>query len=319
MRSIATRRRALAGLAALPLSVAAFGARRPAIAAGAQIRLGILNFDPATPAVYAQDSGLFAQAGLDVSIQVIPSGSAVAAALLGGALDIGLSSLFSVLTAHAHNIPLTLVAGGVIYDKADLFTTGLVVKTGAPFQHPADLNGKIIAIPALQSEIYVNIRSWIDATGGHSETIQFTELNGPGIGPALDGGRIDAAGVGLPLLSSLVDSGQYRSLGDPSQGIAPRYLAAAWISTPAFVQKNAVAVRAFATAMGKASTFSNTHPRDTAPILAKYTGVDVATIARNPRSHYFSGLELRDIQPVIDASAKYQVIPKSFPARDIIA
>ncbi len=212
-----------------------------------------------------------------------------------------------------------LVAGAVIYDKDDLFTTGIVVRKGAPFQRPADLSGKVIAIPALQSEIYVNIRGWIDQTGGHSETIQFTELNGPGIGPALDAGRIDAAGVGLPLLTNLVESGLYRSLGDPSQGIAPRYLAAAWISTPGFAQKNAATVRAFAAAIGKASVYSNAHPRETAPMLAKYTGGDAAAIARAPRSHYYSGLELRDIQPVIDASAKYQVIPKSFPAREIIA
>jgi NitT/TauT family transport system substrate-binding protein len=309
----------IAGLAALPMSGAALRPRRPAIAAAGQVRLGILNFDPATPAVYAEAAGLFAAAGLSVSIQVIPSGAAVAAAILGGSLDIGLSSLFSVLTAHAHNIPLTLVAGAVIYDKADQLTTGLVVKTGAPFSHPADLGGKIIAVPALQSEIYVNIRCWVDAGGGHSETIQFTELNGPGIGPGLDAGRIDAAGVGLPLLSDLLDSGLYRTLGDPSQGIASRYLAAAWISTPGYAQKNAAAVRAFANALGKATAYSNAHPRETAPILAKYTGVDAATIAHGPRSHYFSGLELRDIQPVIDASAKYQVIPKSFPARDIIA
>ncbi len=319
MRSLHSRRNVIAGLAALPMGVAALGPRRPAIAAEGHVRLGILNFDPATPAVYAQAAGLFADAGLDVSIEVIPSGSAVAAAIIGGSLDIGLSSLFSLLTAHTHSIPLTLVAGAVIYDKADPITTGLVVKAGALYQHPADLGGKIIAVPALQSEMYVNIRRWVDQTGGRSETVQFTELNGPGIGPGLDAGRIDAAGVGLPLLSNLLDSGLCRTLGDPSQGIASRYLAAAWISTPGYAQKNSATIRAFATALAKATAYSNAHPRETAPILAKYTGVDAAAIARGPRSHYFSGLEPRDIQPVIDASAKYQVIPKSFPAQDIIA
>ncbi len=102
MATSARRSRFVAGLAALPVSAAALGARRPARAADGRVRLGILNFDPATPAVYAEAAGLFAAAGLDVTITVIPSGAAVAAAILGGSLDIGLSSLFSVLTAHTH-------------------------------------------------------------------------------------------------------------------------------------------------------------------------------------------------------------------------
>jgi hypothetical protein len=70
--------------------------------------------------------------------------------------------------------------------------------------------------------------------------------------------------------------------------------------------------------LGKAAAYSNAHPQVTAPMLAKYTGVDPAMIARMPRSHYEANLSPRDIQPVIDASAKYQIIPSSFPAHEII-
>lgn len=306
-----------ASLLALPVAIAALASRR-ARAAGERVRLGILNFDPSTPAVYAQAAGLFADGGLDVAIEVIPSGAAVAAALIGGTLDIGLSSLSAVLSAHAHAVPLTLVAGGAIFDTAYPPVSGLIVTTGSPFQHPADLNGKVISVAALNDEMLVNIRSWVDKTGGRSETIQFIELTGAGIGTALDSGRIDAAGVGNPVLANLLATGKLRTLGDPSQGIGSHYLTAAWISTPAYVQKNAPVVKAFAIAMGKAAVYSNAHPQVTAPMLAKYTGVDPATVGRMLRSHYDANLSPRDIQPVIDASAMYRIIPKSFPAQEII-
>ena len=319
MRDHLSRRNAIARLAALPITAAALGPPRPARAAGTRVRLGILNFDPSTPAVYAEAAGLFADAGIDVSIQVIPSGSAVAAAVIGGTIDIGLSSLFALLSAHAHAVPLTLVAGAATYDKSYPPVTGLIVKAGAPFQRPSDLDGKVISSAALKDEMTVNIRKWVDTTGGHSETIQFVELNGTGVGPALDSGRIDAAGVGQPVLANLMTTGKYRSLGDPSQGIATHYLTVAWIATPEYAQKNAATVKAFAAVLVKASAYSNAHPQDTAPMLAKYTGGDPATLAHMTRSHYVANLDPREIQPVIDASALYQIIPKSFPAREIIS
>src|SRR5580693_2266130 len=135
MAANARRSGFVAGLAALPMSAAALGARRPALAAAGRVRLGILNFDPSTPAVYAQDAGLFAAAGLDVTIQVIGSGAAVAAAVIGGTIDIGLSSLFALLSAHEHAVPLTLVAGGATYDTAFPPVAGLLVRSNSPYQH----------------------------------------------------------------------------------------------------------------------------------------------------------------------------------------
>jgi NitT/TauT family transport system substrate-binding protein len=313
-----SRRSAISRLAMLPIAVAALGKPQAARAALGRLHLGILNFDPSTPAVYAQAAGLFAAAGLDVTIEVIGSGSAVAAAVIGGSVDIGLSSLFALLSAHEHAVPLTLVAGGAIYDSAFPPVSGLLVKANSPYQRPSDFNGKIVSVAALNDEMLVNIRSWVDRSGGRSETIQFVELTGSGIGTALDTNRIDAAGVGNPVQASLLATGKYRTIGDPSQGIASHYLTAAWIATPDYAQKNGAIVKAFANALGKAAAFSNTHSQVTAPMLAKYTGADPETIARMPRSHYNANLSPSEIQPVIDASAKYKVIPSSFPAREII-
>jgi NitT/TauT family transport system substrate-binding protein len=318
MRFRLNRRSAIGRLAAFPIAAAALGKPAAALTVAGHLHLGILNFDPSTPAVYAQAAGLFAGAGLDVTLEVIGSGAAVAAAVIGGSLDIGLSSLFALLSAHEHAVPLTCVAGGAIFDLTAPPISGLVVKANAPYQRPADLDGKIVSVAALNDEMLVSIRSWVDKTGGRSETIQFVELTGPGVGAALDSGRIDAAGIGNPVRASLLETGKYRTIGDPAQGIASHYLTSAWIATPDYAQKNAALVKTFAGVLARAAAYSNAHPDVTAPMLAKYTGVDPAVIARMPRSHYNANLSPRDIQPVIDASAKYKIIPSSFPAHEII-
>lgn len=312
-----SRPRLLAGLAATAIA-AELLPMRPAGAAD-HLRLGILNFDPSTPACYAQGAGLFADAGLDVSLQVLGSGAAVAAAVVGGSVDFGLSSLFALLSAHSHGVPLKMVAGAANFDRAYPPVTGVLVKNDSPLQRNVDLAGKIVSVAALQDEMVVNMRCWIDQSGGHSNAIQFVEVTGPGVGPALDSGRIDAAAIGNPLFANLMATGKYRTIGNPSVGMAAHYLTVGWIAMNDFVKANPSLVKTFVGVMTKACAFANAHPTETAPMLAKYTGIDPALIARIPRSHYQANLDARDMQPVIDASAKYGIIPASFPARDLIA
>lgn len=86
-----------------------------------------------------------------------------------------------------------------------------------------------------------------------------------------------------------------------------------------YVQKNPSTVRAFAGVLAKAAAYANTHQPQTAPILAKYSGIELSTVAHMTRARFETALDPRDIQPVIDAAARYRVIPKGFDARDIIA
>ena len=53
-------------------------------------------------------------------------------------------------------------------------------------------------------------------------------------------------------------------------------------------------------------------------ILATVAKMDPALTAKMERAYYGERLEPALLQPVIDATAKYGVIPKSFPASEII-
>jgi len=55
------------------------------------------------------------------------------------------------------------------------------------------------------------------------------------------------------------------------------------------------------------------------PLMASYTKLDPALIARMPHDFDSSDLDPALIQPMIDASAKYHAIEKSFDARDFIS
>ena len=316
-----SRRAAIGRLCLAPLAAAAALGSTSSFAAAQtpiHLRVGAAANDFATPLLYALDSGMFREAGLDVELQILNNGTAVAAALAGNSIDFGIVSLFAVVNAHARGVPLTLIAGSTLYSTTNP-AIGLLVLASGPLHSVAELSGKTVSSSALNDILAVSIKGSVDRAGGHSDTMQFVELTGTQIASALDTGRIAAAGVTNPTLASLVATGKYRNLGDPSGGIAPSFLATAWISSTDYVQKNPSTVRAFAAVLAKAAAYANTHQPQTAPILAKYSGIELATVTHMTRAKFETALEPREIQPVIDAAAKYKVIPKGFEAREIIA
>jgi hypothetical protein len=58
---------------------------------------------------------------------------------------------------------------------------------------------------------------------------------------------------------------------------------------------------------------------ETAPLIAEFTKIELAKVARMHRTSNALSLDPALIQPVIDAAAKYEIIARGFPARDILA
>jgi ABC-type nitrate/sulfonate/bicarbonate transport system substrate-binding protein len=110
-------RTALLGCALFALTIAV---QRP-LAGAAQAPLttvrvaGVLS-DELTPVLYAQKSGMYTKAGLDVQIVPAASGAAVTTAVLAGSIEIGKSSLISLMNAHLRGVPLAIIGGSGVYD-----------------------------------------------------------------------------------------------------------------------------------------------------------------------------------------------------------
>jgi len=139
------------------------------------ISIGGVPEESATPALWARQSGIFRRSGLDVTIEPQNSGSAISAAVVGGSYAIGKSSLVSLIIAHAKGVPFVLVAGGGLYDAKNP-NFGLVVKADSPLKTAADLNGKSVAVSALNDLYAIGTKAWMDKNGGDSSTIKFLEL-----------------------------------------------------------------------------------------------------------------------------------------------
>jgi hypothetical protein len=68
----------------------------------------------------------------------------------------------------------------------------------------------------------------------------------------------------------------------------------------------------------QATLYTNAHHAETVPILAAYSHIDPAVIAKMNRLTNATAVVPQEIQPVIDAAVKYKVIDGTFSAQDFL-
>ena len=308
------RRAALTAAALSVLAGRRAFAQSPALTT---LRVASTANDDATPLVYAQNAGLFRNAGIDVTFQKANSGSAVSAAIAGGAVDIGKTSIIPVINGHARGIPFTIVAPCSLYHDHES-DSGLVVANDGP-RSARDLNGKIISVAGLQDTTWLSARTWIDKNGGDSTTVKFIEVPGSSVLSALEEGRIAAGTMSEPYITQNVKSGKARLLALTLESIAHQWLLAVYVSTVDFVSRNRDLVTRFQKVMAQSAVYCNTHHAETIPLMSQFTGLQPELLAQVTRAYDPPNLDPRDIQPVIDAAVHYNLLEKPFDARDLVA
>ncbi|HXP93288.1 MAG TPA: ABC transporter substrate-binding protein [Candidatus Binatia bacterium] len=282
------------------------------------IRLSASPVDDVMPVLYAQRAGLFRQAGLNVTMDRANSGAAISAAVAGGSVDIGKGNIVSIVAGHARGIPLVLVAPAAIYDpKAP--DAALLVAASSNLRTAGDLAGKTVGTPALNDLNSMATLAWMEANKADPHSISFVEIPFPALDAALETGRVQAIAQVKPFISDAVDSGKARVLGLTYSAVASRFLESAWFASTDYVAKNKDVVAKFQRIVAQASAYTNAHQSETVDLLATWAGIDPQRAARVPRIVTGITLQARDIQPVIDIAAKYNVIPKPFDAREIMA
>jgi NitT/TauT family transport system substrate-binding protein len=262
---------------------------------------------------YANDLGFFKDNGLNVEVQLIENGAAIAAAVASGAVDVAQANIVSLATAHDKGLPFVVLVPAALYSSTSP-TTALVVAKNSPFKQAKDLDGKTIGINGVKNITQIGLMAWMDQNGGDSRTVKFLELPFAQMAAAIAAGRIDAGVVAEPNLSAAI-AGDARVLAPVYTAIAPSFVIGAWFATGDWVKSHPALAKRFATAMSQAAEWANKHPDLSAKIVEKYT--KVAIVPGMKRIVYPEKIDLAPMQPPIDAAAKYSVIKASFPASDL--
>jgi NitT/TauT family transport system substrate-binding protein len=297
--------------AAIATPITALGQTRPHLIVGSSA------IDAAMGLVSAQRAGFFRNHGIDVGIQ-IGSGAANAAAVAGGAIQIAASNLVTLFKAHLNGIPFQLVAPSSAY-STDNPTQVLCVRTDSGFRGAADLNGKTVAVTSIGDLLSTSTMAWIDQNGGSSSTVKLVEFPPSAQAAALEAGRVQAAALAEPFLSTALGGGNVRVFAKIFDAIAPKFLVAAYFGMADYINANRDTVARFAAAMSEGDAYANTHPDQTLPWLVEFAKVDAAVAKRARREQFATSIEPALVQTEIDALVRLKVLERGFDAREMIS
>jgi NitT/TauT family transport system substrate-binding protein len=283
------------------------------------ISIAAIPSDISGEAYYAADEGFFKKHGLLATFAPFANGGAIAAAVLSGAADIGYSNVVSLALAHAHELPVTILAPANLHLHNAPTAGIMVVKKTSPMTSARELNGKTVAVIGISNIADIAARQWIDRGGGDVTTVKFVELPFAEMKAALEAGRVDAASLdttGDPQLGKPGDT--LRVIGNSFDSLAHRFVPSVWFSTTDWVAKHPTTARAFVAAMRETAAWANANRSASARILAKYMKVEPQQIESIARVTYGEVITPDLIQPDIDAAVRYDVLKLPIPAGDLI-
>jgi NitT/TauT family transport system substrate-binding protein len=305
------RRTALALLATAPAVLA-----RPVRAATpVTVRIGVQPVESAGQTFYGKDLGWFDQAGIDVEITTLSNGGALVAAVISGALDIGLSAVGPVAQGYVKGLGVKIIApAGMSLSTAPTDVT--MVALDSPIKTAADLTGKTIAVNGLGNVLMNATQDWIDKNGGDSKSVKWLELPFPSMAAAIAAHRVDAATLAEPYVSDAKSVA--RPLASPMDAIARTIPATTWFANGAWLQTQPAVATRVVDVLRRAAVWANGHPKEAGDILLKYTPIKAATLAVMTRSTFGVDIVPSQIQALIDVGVKYSAVDHEINAADLI-
>jgi NitT/TauT family transport system substrate-binding protein len=281
------------------------------------VRVGSGVTDTYAEVSYGEQAGFLKAAGLDATLVVPANSAAIAAAVAGGSIDIGIGSLVSIAQGHAAGLPYRCIAPAALYNSAAP-TTLLMVANESPLRSPHDLQGKVVGVDSLRGQPEVSMTAWLEKNGMSPQSVRYTEIPFATMGAALQSGRIDAAIVAEPALTSIRATA--RVFADPYAAIGATWYINCWFSTTSWIAQNPDTVRAFRTAVAHTAAWANDHQDATLSVLEQIARVtpDVGTKMTRGR---FSDQPLDPalMQPLLDAAYKAGLLKSTVAARDVMA
>jgi NitT/TauT family transport system substrate-binding protein len=299
-------------------ATAAFAIADPRCARAADpVRIGISASEESSILFMASERGFFKDAGLDVTVTIVPPNQMIQG-VLGGSFDLGLSNTGAILLAHMHALPVYFLAPAAVYSQRQPISY-IVVTPGSPIRAAKDFAGKTIGVFAIHDMASTALLLWLDTNGGDSKAVHFVEVPPLAQTAAVVAGRIDGAIMNEPHFSDA--KGALRQVGLTYSALASGkpFVTTAVIANKTWADANPALVRRFAAVIRQSAQWANRNPDDAATLIAKLMKIDLDVVKAIPRVQWGETPAPALVQPVIDVMAKYAVLTQRFPAQELFA
>ncbi|GAA3199775.1 ABC transporter substrate-binding protein [Microbacterium terregens] len=269
------------------------------------ITVGLLQIAPSAAVQLGIDEGIFEKHGLDVTVQLGQGGAALLPAVSSGSIQFAVGNPLSVLVAASQGLEMSIVSG--FSAVADPPPSGIVVKEDSGIASWKDLEGKTVALNAVNTQGDLTTKAYVEKDGGDPAAVNFIEIAFPDQLAQLEQGNIDASWIPEPFLSASLATEGVTFLGDPLTAIDGLYTMVGFSST-AYVEENPEIAEAFAAAITEATALAMDDTDRYRDTIVEFTGMP-ADVVKNIALENLSGdLDRGVIEELSAMALKYGFI-----------
>jgi NitT/TauT family transport system substrate-binding protein len=279
------------------------------------VKTGLIPADIGAAAVFARERGYFHDAGIEVEIEVMQSGPAIAPAVLGGTLSVGAMNSGSLAAARERGLPVLYFAPAAMTPPASL-SNAILVRSDSAIHSGADMNGKTVGIVGVKTLEHACMLLWVDKHGGDSKTLKFTELPYGEMGAALQANRIDVCLASEPFAT--INHGPTRIVAGVFSAMPAPFISYGYFATEAWLTANTAVALKYAAAIHRASIWANANRKESGNMVAAFTKLDPALVESMARTQYATSLDAAAIQPAVDVMVQYGMLPATIDAHALI-
>lgn len=327
----------LTAAACVAALLAACGGSSGGAAAGGGSDRHSLTLGIATPSwnsgyattVVSQAEGYFKDEGLNVKVQLFPSGTQVAQQIVGGGVDIGMITAEPVAIGHAKNLGLTYFAS--YYPK---WISTLQVPAGSDVHSLKDLKGKRIGVTTIESSGGTFARTAMKLNGINPNDAKFVPI---GVGAQ----QLDAIKTHKVDVLALWDT-QYAIIENSGVKLTPLTVpqtdtiwGGGFAVTKKTLNSKEKDLERFGRAIAKGFVFATANPQaavrdmwkmhpetrgkdpEKKALAAQVNVLKVRLAGQGTEKGHWGQIDKKSAQGMIDFMASAGLIKKSFPATDI--
>lgn len=247
-----------------------------------KIVVGVLPIAPASAVQLGIDEGIFEKHGLEVDLQLGDGGAALLPAVSSGTMQFAVGNPLSVLTAASQGLDMRIVSGysrnnESPSDPEDLSPSGITTMADSGISSWKDLEGKTVAINALNTQGDLGTKALVEADGGNPDNVKFIEVPFPDQLAQLEQGNIDASWTPEPFLSKARGTDGVVFFGDPLRAIEllPTMVT---FTSGAYADANPEIVEAFRAAITETAEAAMADEEAFRAAVVAHTGMDAAVV-----------------------------------------
>jgi NitT/TauT family transport system substrate-binding protein len=216
-----------------------------AAAANVKVNIGYATATDYLPAFVSKENGCFGKKGIETQFTRIPVTTNTPQAIVSDSLQIGGLTATLFLPAVENGLDLVAVAGGTRLLQGNE-TLSLVTSKAFLVKSGADVVGKKIGVPGVNSVADVFFRKWLKNEGVDLAKVTIIETPFPQMKDLIKSGNIDGAIAVEPVRSSIVNEGVgQRAAVEYHSAVAKDSILAFWAASQKWADKNPQAVAGF--------------------------------------------------------------------------